>query len=109
MGKSTWFCARVRVCSASRPRCLVRVTKDAGGRVICPVSRSEITNQPCVLLRASGQVLLKKAALEFAVPTLTCPVTGKAFKRSDVIELVSGGTGFAAHNKVEFSTYTPNC
>jgi nitric oxide synthase-interacting protein len=56
---------------------------------------------------APQQVMLKSAADEFAMPTMTCPVTGDKFKKKDVIELVRSGSSFAASGKVEAKVYEP--
>lgn len=77
------------------------------GKFICAVSRNAITSQPAVLLKNTGVVLLEKVAQELAMPTMTCPVTGKPFKESDVLRIQSGGTGFAASGKVEVKKYRP--
>ncbi|KAG5186762.1 hypothetical protein JKP88DRAFT_308871, partial [Tribonema minus] len=77
------------------------------GRIICAVTRREIHHQPTVLLARSGQVMLKSAAEEFALPTMMCPVTGGKFKTADVIELARSASGFAASGEVEAQKYEP--
>lgn len=77
------------------------------GRYCCAVTRKEITHQKVVLLKPSGQVMLEEAARRLAYPTMTCPITGRKFTMDDVLELHSGGTGFAAHDQVEVSKFAP--
>ena len=61
-----------------------------------------------IVCGSTGQVMLKKCFDELAKPDMQCPVTGKTFKDSDVIELRTGGTGFAAHNAVVAKKYRPS-
>lgn len=51
--------------------------------------------------------MIEQAAKELAYPTMTCPMTGKSFHRSDVLELVSAGSGFAAKGNVEATVHRP--
>eukprot|EP00300_Choanocystis_sp_HF-7_P020384 c20582_g2_i2.p1 GENE.c20582_g2_i2~~c20582_g2_i2.p1 ORF type:complete len:282 (+),score=48.64 c20582_g2_i2:40-846(+) len=83
---------------------------DHGNRkyVQCAVSHKSIINQKAVVLKPSGVVMLASCLKDVVEPTMTCPVTGKALKKRDIVSLVPGGTGFAAHNSVEASTYCPN-
>mmetsp|Transcript_4827 Transcript_4827/g.16184 ORF Transcript_4827/g.16184 Transcript_4827/m.16184 type:complete len:298 (-) Transcript_4827:81-974(-) len=92
---------------------LVQDGEDAGRsaagarRYVCPVSRKQITTQKVVFIRSTGAYMLKEVAEELAFPTMTCPVTGKRFRSSDVLELKSEASGFAASGRVEAVTYRP--
>lgn len=37
-----------------------------------------------------------------------CPLTGKSFKTSDILELVQSGSGFAASGPVEVKVHRPS-
>jgi nitric oxide synthase-interacting protein len=52
--------------------------------------------------------MTEQAARELAFPSMTCPMTGKQFDRSDVLELVSASSGFAAKGNVEAKIYRPS-
>ena len=75
---------------------------------ICPVTRKHISHQEVVLLAVSGEVMLKEAYTRLAAPSMTCPVSGKKFKKKHVVLLVKGGTGFSSHSKVHATKYQPN-
>ena len=77
------------------------------GRFCCAVTRKEITHQPVVLLKSTGQVMLEDVAKRLAFPTMTCPITGKKFREKDVIYLKSGGTAYSSHNTVQAEKYRP--
>mmetsp|Transcript_14448 Transcript_14448/g.24255 ORF Transcript_14448/g.24255 Transcript_14448/m.24255 type:complete len:296 (-) Transcript_14448:258-1145(-) len=66
----------------------------------CAVSQKQITYQDTVFLKNTGIVMLAKCFKELAEPTMTCPVTGKKFKKKHVIVIKSDGTGFAATGNV---------
>ena len=77
------------------------------GRLICAVSKKQLSSQPTVLIAKSGEVMLASVFEKLAKPTMTCPVTGKTFKPSDVILLRSGASGFAGGGAKEVSVYKP--
>lgn len=77
------------------------------GGIICPVTRKGIISQKAVLIKRSGHVILEDAVKKFALPTMTCPVTGEKFKTKDLVALVSGGTSFTASGQVEVTKYAP--
>ena len=77
------------------------------GGALCSVSHKRITTQPAVVIRNSGQVMLKSVFDELAKPSMTCPITGKKFKDKDVITLIKGKSGFAASGNVEAKKYNP--
>eukprot|EP00903_Cladosiphon_okamuranus_P017036 g15701.t1 len=77
------------------------------GSIICPVTRKGIISQKAVLIKRTGHVMLEDAAKQFALPTMTCPVTGEKFKTKDLIPLVNGGTSFTASGQVEVTKYAP--
>lgn len=80
-------------------------SKKRGG-VICSVSHKVITTQPIIALH--GHVMLRDMYEQYALPTLTCPITGRKFNvRKDVIELVAGRSGYAASGMVVAKKYNP--
>lgn len=78
-----------------------------GGKILCAVSHKQITTQSAVCIKPSGQVMLKSVYEELAKPTMECPVTSKKFKEGDVLELVSGRSGFASSGTVVAKKYNP--
>lgn len=80
---------------------------DATGKILCGVSHKAITTQPAVLIKNSGQIMLKSVYEELAKPDMVCPVTSKKFKEKDVIELVKGRSGFAASGETVAKKYNP--
>eukprot|EP00596_Hydrurales_sp_CCMP1899_P002719 CAMPEP_0119037342 /NCGR_PEP_ID=MMETSP1177-20130426/5664_1 /TAXON_ID=2985 /ORGANISM="Ochromonas sp, Strain CCMP1899" /LENGTH=271 /DNA_ID=CAMNT_0006998511 /DNA_START=147 /DNA_END=962 /DNA_ORIENTATION=- len=76
-------------------------------RFICPVSRKTITNQKTFLIKTTGTFLEEQSYKDLALPTMTCPVTNKSFKKSDVIELVSAASAFAASGNVVAKVHGP--
>ena len=77
------------------------------GRVLCAVSHKAITTQPAIVIKSTGHVMLKSVYEELAVPTMTCPVTGRKFKEKDVLELARGRSGYAASGEVVAKKYNP--
>ncbi|KAL3780490.1 hypothetical protein HJC23_012575 [Cyclotella cryptica] len=77
------------------------------GKVLCAVSHKQITTQPTVCIKATGQVMLKSVYEELAKPSMVCPVTSKKFKEGDVLELIRGKSGFAASGTVVATKYNP--
>jgi nitric oxide synthase-interacting protein len=52
--------------------------------------------------------MLKEMYDKYALPTLTCPVTGRKFSiNKHVIELVPGRSGYAASGTVVAKKYNP--
>lgn len=62
--------------------------------------RKTITNQKTFLIKKTGTLLVEAAYKELALPSMTCPLTSKTFTTSDVIELVSAASAFAASGEV---------
>lgn len=89
------------------PLHLVHDKDGNSGKVLCAVSHKQITTQPAVCIKTSGQVMLKSVYEELAKPDMVCPVTSKKFKEKDVIDLVSGKSGFAASGDVVAKKYNP--
>ncbi|KAL7518341.1 hypothetical protein ACHAWX_003182 [Stephanocyclus meneghinianus] len=77
------------------------------GKVLCAVSHKQITTQPTVCIKTTGQVMLKSVYEELAKPNMVCPVTSKKFKEGDVLELIRGKSGFAASGTVVATKYNP--
>ena len=70
------------------------------------VSHKAIMTQPVIALH--GHVMLRDMYERYALPTLTCPITGRKFNvKKDVIELVAGRSGYAASGPVVAKKYNP--
>lgn len=82
-------------------------TNSSTGKVLCAVSHKQITTQPTVCIKTTGQVMLKSVYEELAKPNMVCPVTSKKFKEGDVLELIKGKSGFAASGTVVATKYNP--
>ncbi|OWZ06743.1 Nitric oxide synthase-interacting protein [Phytophthora megakarya] len=67
-------------------------------KVLCAVTKKEISHHRAVLLRPSGYGAADHDA---------CPVTGLKLRKKDVVQLQAGGTGFSAHSTVEAKKYRP--
>ena len=80
---------------------------EATGRILCCVSHKTITTQPTIVIKNTGQVMLKSVYNDLAKPTMTCPITGKKFKDKDVLDLIKGKSGFAASGDVVARKYNP--
>ena len=77
-------------------------------RFLCALSRKQIGAQPCVAIKPSGHVFLKSVFESTGVrESGVCPVSGKAFRARDVLELQSGTSGYAASGRVEGRRWTP--
>ena len=74
-------------------------------RFVCPVSLKTITNQKVIVLKNTKTLMLESIAEKLAYPTMTCPITGKVFKKDDVLPLVQAASGFAASGSVEATKY----
>lgn len=72
------------------------------------LNRKSITSQRAVVIKTSNQVMLADIAEKFAYPTMTCPISGNAFKMEDVLELDRAASGFASSGKVETTKYRPS-
>ncbi|EEY56867.1 nitric oxide synthase-interacting protein, putative [Phytophthora infestans T30-4] len=80
---------------------------DGKPKVLCAVTKKEISHHRAVLLRPSGQVILESCLKDMVLPTMTCPVTGLKLRKKDIVYLQAGGTGFSAHSTVEAKKYRP--
>lgn len=81
--------------------------KGTNSKVLCALSHKQITTQPAVCIKPSGQVILKSVYEELVKPDMVCPISSKKLKVSDVVELVSGKSGFAASGDVVARKYNP--
>lgn len=70
-------------------------------RFVCPVTRKTITNQKVLLIKTTGVYMIESAFKDLALPTKTCPLSGKPFLSEEVVELVSAASGFASSGQVE--------
>lgn len=77
-------------------------------RFICPVTQKTITNQKVILIKSTGTLMLESSAQQLAYPSMTCPITGQAFRQKDIIELSRSASGFAASGEVQAKKYRPN-
>ncbi|KAG7387762.1 hypothetical protein PHYBOEH_008145 [Phytophthora boehmeriae] len=82
-------------------------TTEKQPKVLCAVTKKEISHHRAVLLRPSGQVVLESCLKDMVLPTMTCPVTGLKLRKKDIVHLQAGGTGFSAHSTVEAKKYRP--
>ncbi|KAG3081458.1 hypothetical protein PI124_g18892 [Phytophthora idaei] len=80
---------------------------DGKPKVLCAVTKKEISHHRAVLLRPSGQVILESCLKDMVLPTMTCPITGLKLRKKDIVHLQAGGTGFSAHSTVEAKKYRP--
>lgn len=71
-------------------------------------TRKTITNQKVYLIKSTGALMIEQVATDLVFPTMTCPLTGKKFKLSDVLELKSAASGFSASGSVEAKVYRPS-
>ena len=84
-------------------------TKNDDIRVVCSVSKKTITSQKVIVIKSTGILMLKSVYIDLKLnESLQCPVTNKKFKKSDVIELVRAGSGFAGcGTQVEAKVWRP--
>ena len=68
-------------------------------------SRKTITNQKTFLIKKTGTLMVEAAYEELALPSMICPLTSTPFLKSDVIELVSAASAFAASGDVTASKH----
>lgn len=52
--------------------------------------------------------MIEEVYKTLAQPSMTCPITGKKFRESDVIDLDRAVSSFAATGNVEAKKYRPN-
>jgi len=81
--------------------------KKDGDNFLCAVTEKNISTQPVIVIKKTGQVMLKSVYNELVKPTMICPITGIKFKEKDVLELIKASTGFAASGTVEVKQYIP--
>jgi len=76
----------------------------------CPVSHKQITHQKVIAIRSTGTVMLKECYEKIVKADMIDPVTGKAFTEKDVVDIVTGGTGFSGHedSMSQATMYRPN-
>jgi nitric oxide synthase-interacting protein len=107
---------------------LLKETSDSSDKVrfICPVSRYDliqnisriiilhglftrktITNQKVIIIKSTGSYMLEQTARELAYPSMVCPLSGKRFDMSDILELVQATSAFSATGQVEAKVHRP--
>ena len=76
------------------------------GRYMCPISKATFKNGTEILILPDGEAVSKKAlekcygtGKEKDLPSFPCPLSGATILKSHLIELVKGGTAFAASMK----------
>lgn len=106
-GSSSVRCCRSWCCDVSFLTSTCHTAQESGFRtaIICAVSQKPIINQKVVLLKPSGELVLRSVFRDVVKSAMRCPITGKKLRQKDVLELVPGGTAFAGHNKVEASSH----
>ena len=77
-------------------------------KVMCALTKKDITHQKAVLLKPSGQVILEECLKDMVLPTMTCPLSGIKLRKKDIIFLQTGGTSYSAHSRVEAKKYRPS-
>jgi nitric oxide synthase-interacting protein len=70
--------------------------------------RKTITSQKVIAIKKTNQIMLESVAKELAYPTMTCPVTGKKFHMSEVVQVAQIASGFASTGSVEAKKYRPS-
>ena len=78
---------------------------DKDPRFVCAVSRDTLTTQPVIVIKKTGQVMLKSVYKKLVKPSMICPITSKKFKEKDVIELKKAASAFSASGKVQAKKY----
>lgn len=84
---------------------------DDARAIICPVSKKRITSQQCILIKATGHVVIQSVFDEVNSKTsdddLVCPVTGERIEKEDILKLARSGSSFAATGNVTASKWRP--
>ncbi|KAH0477536.1 MAG: hypothetical protein KVP17_001392 [Porospora cf. gigantea B] len=70
---------------------------EGGNRWLCAICFKIIVHQPAVVLKSTGQVMLKTCALDFVVGHRGA-LEGREVTLDDLLPLKPGGTGFSSHN-----------
>eukprot|EP00746_Dinoflagellata_sp_MGD_P073657 gnl/MRDRNA2_/MRDRNA2_29858_c0_seq1.p1 gnl/MRDRNA2_/MRDRNA2_29858_c0~~gnl/MRDRNA2_/MRDRNA2_29858_c0_seq1.p1 ORF type:complete len:324 (-),score=77.19 gnl/MRDRNA2_/MRDRNA2_29858_c0_seq1:147-1118(-) len=71
----------------------------------CALSKRAIVHQKAVLLKPSGIVIEETMVKDCVLKDMKCPLTGKEIKKSDIIKLVPGKSGYQAHNETEVTRF----
>lgn len=69
--------------------------------------RKTITNQKVILIKSTGALMLEQTAKDLAYTSKICPLTGKRFDMSDVVELTQAASGFSSTGQVESQIHRP--
>jgi nitric oxide synthase-interacting protein len=70
--------------------------------------RKTITNQKVMLIKPTGALMIEQAYKDLALPSMTCPLTGRKFAAEDVVELAAAHSGKAAKGNVEAKLHRPS-
>jgi len=77
------------------------------GMYCCAVSKDPIIHQQAVMLKPSGVVVTEKVYKDIVSKEGKCPVTGKKLNgKEDILKLVTGGSGFSAHNDTQAKSFS---
>merc|ERR1719265_851245 len=76
------------------------------GVYCCAVSKHPITHQKAVLIKPSKKVVLESVMKDMVLKDMVCPITGEKLKKDDFLNLQTGGTGFASHNKTTAGSFS---
>lgn len=86
----------------------VHFHEDEDGAFQCPVCIKKFTNaSKAAIVGKCGHVVCASCLKDIVLPSGSCIECEGKISQSKVIHLESGGTGFAAHNKVEAQRVTP--
>lgn len=65
-------------------------------RYVCALTQKVLRNSiACVVLKPTGTVITEEAYTRLVKPDMVDPISGKKLKESDIIKMVSAGTGYA--------------
>jgi len=76
-------------------------------RWACHISNKKITCQPAVVIEELGYIVLKDVAEKYLLGKAGILSGGRKLTASDLKLILSGGSGFSAHNTIEAKINTP--
>ncbi|CEM29215.1 unnamed protein product [Vitrella brassicaformis CCMP3155] len=74
---------------------------------LCAVSKKAISHQKAAVIKQTGQVVLMEYLDKYVLGRKGFVPDKEEITSKDIIPLIPGGTGFAAHNKVEVAKWRP--
>eukprot|EP00922_Rhytidocystis_sp_ex-Travisia-forbesii_P004222 GHVS01006134.1.p1 GENE.GHVS01006134.1~~GHVS01006134.1.p1 ORF type:complete len:311 (-),score=46.00 GHVS01006134.1:103-939(-) len=72
---------------------------------VCAISKKLIKHQSAAVIKPTGQIVLEEYVDKYVLGRKG--FCNRDICRSDIIPMISGGTGFCAHNKVEAERFRP--